>query len=383
LAWRDTTHPADASSLKQNRPALANLRSVATAGGKVGFDWKNPFGGSAPTAPASPQQVPKDGNVKNEKVGILFLNLGGPEKLSEVEDFLFNLFNDPDIIRLPSPLQPLQAVIARKIASGRAPGSMEAYESIGGGSPIVKLTVDQGEKLEEELKRRGVDSKMYIGMRYWYPFTEEAVDQIMKDGITRLVVLPLYPQYSISTSGSSLRLLNQMIKDSPDMWDPRKIDHTVVPDWFDHPGYIKTQAKLIRNELAEFKGRPDEVKVMFSAHGVPVSYVEAGDPYKGQIEECAELIMQKVNEGQQDQFDYKLCFQSRVGPVKWLEPYTDDVLNQLGADGLKNIVVVPLSFVSEHVETLEEIDQVRDCKCLHCNACSVDMYEMFRLQPSR
>lgn len=130
-----------------------------------------------------------------------------------------------------------------------------------------------------------------------------------------------------------------------------------MPDWFNHPGYVKTQAKLISRELEEFKGRPEVVKVMFSAHGVPVSYVEAGDPYKGQIEDCAELIMQEVNRGKKDQFDYTLCFQSRVGPVKWLEPYTDDVLNKLGADGLKNIVVVPLSFVSEHVETLEEIDQ--------------------------
>lgn len=123
-------------------------------------------------------QAPNNGNLKNEKIGILFLNLGGPEKTSEVEDFLFNLFNDPDIIRLPSPLLPLQGLIARRIASGRAPKSMEAYESIGGGSPIVKLTVDQGEKLEEELRRRGVEAKMYIGMRYWYPFTEEAVDQV-------------------------------------------------------------------------------------------------------------------------------------------------------------------------------------------------------------
>jgi len=349
-------------------PTRAGLRSPQTSSGRRGYlgpvcaatapasrgMFKNMFDKVTTTINRDTMEKAKSGE---QKVGILFLNLGGPEKLDEVEDFLFNLFNDPDIIRLPNLLQPLQSFIARRIASSRAPGSMEAYESIGGGSPIVELTVDQGEKLQQELAQRGLDTKIYIGMRYWFPFTEEAVDQIMKDEINRLVIIPLYPQYSISTSGSSLRLLNDMIKADPDTWDPRKLDHTVVPDWYDHPGYVNTQAKLIKEQLEEFKGRPDDVKVMFSAHGVPVSYVEAGDPYKGQIEKCSDLIMKKVNEGSGDQFDYTLCFQSRVGPVKWLEPYTDTVLNQLGEDGLKNIVVVPLSFVSDHVETLEEIDQ--------------------------
>mmetsp|Transcript_19668 Transcript_19668/g.65458 ORF Transcript_19668/g.65458 Transcript_19668/m.65458 type:complete len:467 (+) Transcript_19668:220-1620(+) len=308
---------------------------------------------------ASPVQAKVSGMREGDKLGILFLNLGGPEKLDEVEDFLFNLFNDEDIIRLPNALKPLQGFIARGIASRRAPGSREAYESIGGGSPIVKLTEEQGDNLEKELKKIGIDAKVYIGMRYWYPFTEEATDQILSDGVNRLVIIPLYPQYSISTTGSSIRLLDQIIRQDPKQWDPRRVDHTVVPDWYDHPGYLATQAKLILKELDEFKRTPKDVKVMFSAHGVPESYVEAGDPYKGQIERCAELIMEEVNKGrkEEDRYDYTLCFQSRVGPVKWLEPYTDDVLKQLGEEGLKNLVVVPLSFVSEHVETLEEIDQ--------------------------
>jgi len=247
--------------------------------------------------------------------------------------------------------------IARNIAKRRAPNSREAYESIGGGSPIVKLTQEQGDNLVGELKKRGIDAKCYIGMRYWYPFTEEATDKILEDGINRLVIIPLYPQYSISTTGSSIRLLNQILDEDNKAWDPRKIDHTVVPDWYDHPGYLATQAKLINKELEEFKNNPKDVKVMFSAHGVPESYVEAGDPYKGQIEKCAKLIMEEVNQNRgSNDIDWTLCFQSRVGPVKWLEPYTDDVLQQLGESGLKNLVVVPLSFVSEHVETLEEID---------------------------
>jgi len=310
--------------------------------------WKNEW---------APSSV-KDTTLRSgDKVGILFLNLGGPENLEEVEDFLFNLFNDEDIIRLPNPLKPLQGFIARGIASRRAPGSRHAYESIGGGSPIVKLTSEQGDKLEDKLSGLGVDAKVYIGMRYWYPFTEEAVDKILEDGVNRLVILPLYPQYSISTTGSSIRLLDQIINQSPRSWDPRKIDHTVVPDWYDHPGYLSTQAKLIREQLAGYEDNNEEVKVMFSAHGVPESYVKAGDPYKEQIERCAEMIMDEVNRDSKRRFDYTLCFQSRVGPVKWLEPYTDDVLQDLGKAGLKNLVVVPLSFVSEHVETLEEIDQ--------------------------
>jgi len=287
----------------------------------------------------------------------LFLNLGGPEKLDDVEDFLFNLFSDEDIIRLPSLVKPLQGSIARAIASRRAPTSRKAYESIGGGSPIAKLTQEQGDNLQVELKERGIDAKVYIGMRYWHPFTEEATEKILEDDINRLVIIPLYPQYSISTTGSSIRLLDQIINEDLHTWDPRKIDHTVVPHWYSHPGYLACQASLIGAQLEEFKDNPQDVKVMFSAHGVPESYVAAGDPYKGQIESCADLIMKEVNKGKGDKaVDWTLCFQSRVGPVKWLEPYTDTVLEELGAAGQKNLVVVPLSFVSEHVETLEEID---------------------------
>jgi protoporphyrin/coproporphyrin ferrochelatase len=325
---------------------------------------KGPFAGKK--AAAAAQSMPKEGKKMSvglaglkpdDKVGIMLLNLGGPEKLDEVEDFLFNLFNDEDIIRLPNAIKPLQGLIARRIASSRAPGSREAYESIGGGSPLTKLTNEQGEKLVEELGRRGIQAKSYVGMRYWYPFTEEAVDEILKDGVNRLVILPMYPQYSISTTGSSIRLLDKMIRKNSKMWDPRSMDHTVIPDWFDHPGFVKAQAKFINRELEEFKNTPDEVKVLFSAHGVPESYIKAGDPYKDQIEKCVELIMAEVNKDHPGKFKSDLSFQSKVGPVKWLDPYTEVTLEEMGKSGLKNVVVVPLSFVQEHVETLEEIDQ--------------------------
>eukprot|EP00960_Hanusia_phi_P025880 745930-Hanusia_phi.AAC.3 len=204
--------------LRSTRSSAASKRgTVSSARMTLGADLGKIFGGIGQgnrigsfKSEASPVKAKASGMRDGDKLGILFLNLGGPEKLDEVEDFLFNLFNDEDIIRLPNALKPLQGFIARGIAARRAPGSREAYESIGGGSPIVKLTEEQGDNLEKELKKIGIDAKVYIGMRYWYPFTEEATDQILSDGVNRLVIIPLYPQYSISTTGSSIRLLDQV-----------------------------------------------------------------------------------------------------------------------------------------------------------------------------
>jgi len=322
--------------------------------------------GPLSTAPRSSSSgVPAaDGN--DPKVGVLLLNLGGPETGEDVEGFLYNLFADPDIIRLPSLLAPLQSLVALLISKRRAPKSREAYNSIGGGSPILEYTRAQADLMKKSLKDRyGIEAKTYIGMRYWYPFTEEALDKIREDEINALVILPLYPQFSISTSGSSLRVLQEEFAKKIELYGPKKMFHTVIPSWYDRPGYVKSVANLIRGELDSFT--PEEIEdgisdeqpipkhVLFSAHGVPASYIEAGDPYKAQIEDCVEKIkalLPKEEEG----VKVHLSFQSRVGPVEWLRPYTDDVLPSLGEQGVKNLVVVPISFVSEHIETLEEID---------------------------
>ena len=301
------------------------------------------------------------------KVGVLLLNLGGPETGKDVEGFLYNLFADPDIIRLPPPLAPLQSLVALIISKRRAPKSREAYDSIGGGSPILQYTRAQADLMVQSLADRyGITAKAYIGMRYWYPFTEEALDEIRRDGINALVVLPMYPQFSISTSGSSLRVLQEEFAKNAALYDgPQKMFHTVIPSWYDRPGYVKSVANLIRKELDSFT--PQEIEegtsvdqpiprhVLFSAHGVPASYIEAGDPYKSQIEDCVERI-KALLPSEEEGVKCHLSFQSRVGPVEWLRPYTDDVLPSLGELGVKNIVVVPISFVSEHIETLEEID---------------------------
>ena len=281
------------------------------------------------------------------QVGVLLLNLGGPEKLEDVQPFLFNLFADPEIIRLPFPW--LQKPLAWFISSRRAESSQENYKQIGGGSPLRRITEEQGDALKTALEKKGQDAEIYIGMRYWHPFTEEAVDSIKRDGIEKLVILPLYPQYSISTSGSSFRLLEQLWEEDSKLGS---VDYTVIPSWYARPGYVKAMADLIRKELDKLSD-PNDAHIFFSAHGVPVSYVEEfGDPYQKEIEHCVDLIMQALGRPN----EHTLAYQSRVGPIEWLQPYTEDAIENLADRGIKDLVVVPISFVSEHIETLQEID---------------------------
>eukprot|EP00891_Asterochloris_glomerata_P006056 jgi/Astpho2/6056/Aster-04006 len=260
-----------------------------------------------------------------DKVGVLLLNLGAR-------------FAQPALAWLISKL--------------RASKSAEGYKAIGGGSPLRRITGEQGEALRAALQRKGQDAAVYVAMRYWYPFTEEALESIKTDGVSRLVVLPLYPQFSISTSGSSLRLLEERFKSDPALVN---LKHTVIASWYQRRGYLTAMADLIQQELQRFQ-RKDEVRIFFSAHGVPVSYVEeAGDPYKEEMEQCVQLIMGELQRRGVDN-EHVLAYQSRVGPVKWLQPYTDDTIRELGASGCKSLLAVPISFVSEHIETLEEID---------------------------
>lgn len=282
-----------------------------------------------------------------DRVGVLLLNLGGPEQLQDVCPFLFNLFSDPEIIRLPFPW--LQKPLAWLISRLRSKKSKKNYEQIGGGSPLRRITEAQGKALGKKLAEIGQDTQIYIGMRYWHPFTEEAINQIKRDSIERLVIFPLYPQFSISTSGSSFRVLEEMWQSDSDL---RRINYTLIPSWYDHPDYLTAMTDLITQELDKCEN-PRHIHIFFSAHGVPQSYVdEAGDPYQAQIEACTHLIMKNLNRPN----DFTLAYQSRVGPVKWLKPYTEDSLKELGEKGVKDLLVVPISFVSEHLETLQEID---------------------------
>jgi ferrochelatase len=183
------------------------------------------------------------------KNGVLLLNLGGPETLDDVRPFLYNLFADPDIIRLPAALQFLQPILANVIATLRAPKSSEGYASIGGGSPLRRITDEQAQALAKALKARGLDAEVYVAMRYWHPYTEEALQHVIRDGIQNLVILPLYPQFSISTSGSSLRLLEHLFKSDPVL---QNLKHTVIPSWYQRPGYVGAMVDLIEAELDKF-----------------------------------------------------------------------------------------------------------------------------------
>ena len=285
------------------------------------------------------------------RVGVLLLNLGGPERIKDVEPFLYNLFADPEIIRLPIPA--LQKPLAWLISTLRSGKSKAAYRSIGGGSPLRRITEQQARELQSTLRQRGVEATSYVAMRYWHPFTESAVADIKADGIDEVVVLPLYPHFSISTSGSSFRELQRLRKADPAF---SGLPIRCIRSWFDHPGYIDAMAGLIERQI-EAAETPEQAHIFFSAHGVPKSYVEeAGDPYQKQIEACSELIMQRLEQRLGHSNPYTLAYQSRVGPVEWLRPYTEDALEELGAAGVNDLVVVPISFVSEHIETLEEID---------------------------
>lgn len=281
------------------------------------------------------------------RTGVLLLNLGGPDQIEDVRPFLYNLFSDPEIIRLPFPW--LQRPLAWMISTMRAKKSRGNYLQIGGGSPLRRITDQQAQALQENLTHKGLDVSVYVGMRYWHPYTEEAIAQIKKDDIEKLVILPLYPQFSISTSGSSFRLLESLWQQDSKL---QAIEYSLIPSWYDRPGYINAMANLLRQELDHFPN-PQDVTIFFSAHGVPLSYVEeAGDPYQQEIEACTALIMQALARPN----PHVLAYQSRVGPVEWLKPYTEDVIPELATQGVKNLVVVPISFISEHIETLQEID---------------------------
>jgi ferrochelatase len=180
--------------------------------------------------------------VAQDRVGILLLNLGGPETLDDVKPFLYNLFADPDIIRLPPAAQFLQPLLASLISTIRAPKSAEGYQAIGGGSPLRRITDEQAQALAAALEAKGQPASVYVGMRYWHPYTEEALELIKRDGVTRLVILPLYPQFSISTSGSSLRLLESLFKSDTSL---KSLRHTVIPSWYQRRGYVNAMADLI------------------------------------------------------------------------------------------------------------------------------------------
>jgi ferrochelatase len=275
-----------------------------------------------------------------EKTAVLLLQMGGPDSLDAVEPFLRNLFADRDIIKIgPSFLQPF---IARKIVKKRAPRVRENYRQIGGKSPLRELTDQQAAELEAVL---GEGYRCFVAMRYWNPFTDEALAAIQGEGITRVIALTLYPHFSRATSGSSF---NELARANKRLRQPLSV--TFVRSFYDHPLYIRALAEHIERGLAAFPDRK-RVQLFFSAHSLPQSFIAEGDPYLDHITTTVRLVMEQFKD-----VAHHLAFQSRAGPVKWLEPSTEEKLKELAGQGHAEVLMVPLSFVSDHIETLHEID---------------------------
>jgi len=270
--------------------------------------------------------------------------MGGPDSFRAVRPFLYNLFSDRMIIRLgPAPLQKPLALLISSLRAGKA---RKMYAQIGGKSPLNELTSAQAKALAASLKGEG-DFKIHVGMRYWHPFISETLAEMKEQGIEKLMAVSLYPHYSLATTGSSLEQLRK------DLGRPGyKFECVLIREWPTHPLYIEALAETVRKGLKEFERQRTKVPfVLFSAHGLPVKFVEQGDPYSGQIEATMRAVAEKVSLA-----DYGLSYQSRTGPVEWLKPYTDEKIKELAARGTKNVLVVPISFVSDHIETLYEID---------------------------
>jgi len=283
-----------------------------------------------------------------QKLGVVLFQLGGPDSLDAVEPFLFNLFSDPDILPIPIVGGLLRKPLARRIARTRAPHVAEHYRAIGRRSPIGLLTARQAAALAASL-RPEFDPLVVMAMRYWHPSTEEAVSAIRAAALDHLVLLPLYPHFSYATTLSSLKEWNRCYANGNSS-RPSPLVRT-VGDFHRHPLYIEALVERINSTFRHFDSR-DDVHIVFSAHGIPLSLVEKGDPYPEHIKSTVQAVLERGGWPN----PHVLCFQSRVGPLKWLEPSTTATLERLGREGVKRVLIVPLAFVTEHVETLHEIN---------------------------
>jgi ferrochelatase len=288
--------------------------------------------------------------AKKKKVGIVMFQLGGPDSLDAVEPFLLNLFLDPDIIPM-GPLGFLRRPLAKLISSRRSVPVRGKYAEIGGRSPIGTLTERQRGALVEALSNE-IDPVVVIAMRYWHPLTAEAVEELRKAApVDEIVLLPLYPQFSYATTLSSFKEWRR-VYGQPKGGPPER----TVSQFYDHPLYIQALAQRIGSVLRQFE-ESSRIHLIFSAHGLPMNLVEKGDPYPNQIEATVRLVCE---EGRRQYPGWPqthlLCYQSRVGPSKWLQPPLTATIERLGTEGVKEMLVVPISFVTEHIETLHEIN---------------------------
>jgi ferrochelatase len=276
-----------------------------------------------------------------EKWGVLFLNMGGPETAGDIPSYLYRIFSDRNVIRMPIP-SVIQNMVARIIASRRAPKVARRYQMIGGGSPLLKWTRLAASGVKRELSRQYPHIEIFVGMRYTEPFIHEELDAAVVEGCRHLVILPMYPHYCRATTGTALEEVLKWARD-------RKTDlsFSVIDSWHDRPGYIELLRRNI-DAAIDAIGPGAKPKLIFSAHAIPQTLAQSGDPYLPQVNETAA----RAGEG----YDYIISFQSRTGPVSWVGPDTVETVKTLASQGVTEMVIVPISFVSDHIETLYDID---------------------------
>ena len=278
----------------------------------------------------------------SRRVGVVLFQLGGPDTLEAIEPFLYNLFCDPDIIDFPF-ARIGRKPLAKLISTTRARKVQHHYATIGGGSPIRRFTERQARALEMELSSQGIDARCFVAMRYWHPFTSEAVDQLRAARCDEVVLLPLYPQYSSTTTGSSLNEWHRHFQED--------LPVHCVETFYRNTMYLDAVIGKIDEALARF-AVPERAEIVFSAHSVPLSVIEKGDPYQRQIEDTVRLLVERGGWCN----PHRLCYQSKVGASKWLQPSLHRTLRDLAAEHAREVCVVPVAFVSDHVETLGEVD---------------------------
>ena len=275
------------------------------------------------------------------RYAVVLFQLGGPDSQAAVEPFLYNLFCDPDIINFPGSFL-ARKPLAKLISTTRSKKVREHYAEIGGGSPIRRLTERQAKALEVAL-RNHISARTIVAMRYWHPSTESAIEALEAGPYDELVLLPLYPHYSFATTGSSLKEWNRLHKAS--------VPVHVIDHFFDHPDYIAGIVERINSVLYQLPN-PEEVHLVFSAHGLPLTLVEKGDPYPQHIQSTVRMVCEMGAWENR----YVLCYQSKVGPQKWLQPSLTGTIERMARDGIKRMLVIPISFLTEHIETLHEIN---------------------------
>src|ERR1700756_4511904 len=276
------------------------------------------------------------------RLGVVLFQLGGPDTLAAIEPFLYNLFCDPDIIDFPFARIGRKA-LAKLISTTRSRKVQHHYATIGGGSPIRRNTERQARALETELRGQGIDAHCFVAMRYWHPFTREAVAQLRAAKCDEVVLLPMYPQYSSTTTGSSLNEWHRLFNDD--------VPVHCVETFYRNTMYLDSVVEKVNQALSRFR-QPGRPEIVFSAHSIPMSVIEKGDPYQRQIEETVRLVSERGGWSN----PHRLCYQSKVGASRWLQPSLHQTLKALASERVREVCVVPVAFVSDHVETLGEID---------------------------